>query len=98
MNDVWTSLAAAGKPLPTGVTPELVKAADRLATKEFAPNIAPAIRDPHGHAVLQLSMGACTGQLLDDQILLARSLAATAFPAKEAVCRLSHALATPSCL
>jgi len=73
LHDVLTSMEAAGKPLPTGVTPRLKSAINRLATKEFAPFIAPAMTDTHGHAVLRLSLGVLLTTLVENMEAAAAS-------------------------
>ncbi|KAG2424099.1 hypothetical protein HXX76_014774 [Chlamydomonas incerta] len=67
VHDVLTSLAAHGKPLPLRLEalgpggweqlPRLLAAVDRLATLEFATEVAPSVRDRFGRAVMRLSMG-----------------------------------------
>eukprot|EP00884_Botryococcus_braunii_P023598 jgi/Botrbrau1/9922/Bobra.0012s0021.1 len=60
--DALTCLAAHGKPLPAGVTPDLMAEVNREATRRMASLVAP-VKGPHEEA-LRLSMG-----LLFEQII-----------------------------
>ncbi|KAG2486402.1 hypothetical protein HYH03_014979 [Edaphochlamys debaryana] len=64
VHDVLTSLAAHGKPLPPGFEGQtrLIAAINRLATLEFAAEVAPSVRGgAAGRTALRLSMGRLLG-------------------------------------
>ncbi|GFR44810.1 hypothetical protein Agub_g6146 [Astrephomene gubernaculifera] len=101
VHDVLTSLAAHGKPLPPGFHGHrrLLEAVDRLATLEFATEIAPSLTAPltlaHGRSVLRLSMGRLLHTLMDNMRGAAAAGAGTAGAAAEGAGGVGGAVGSP---
>eukprot|EP00197_Chlamydomonas_leiostraca_P004794 CAMPEP_0202870166 /NCGR_PEP_ID=MMETSP1391-20130828/14819_1 /ASSEMBLY_ACC=CAM_ASM_000867 /TAXON_ID=1034604 /ORGANISM="Chlamydomonas leiostraca, Strain SAG 11-49" /LENGTH=509 /DNA_ID=CAMNT_0049550657 /DNA_START=81 /DNA_END=1610 /DNA_ORIENTATION=- len=85
VHDVVTSITASGQAGPPGFSSRLEAAVSRLATKEFAPYVAPSINDKHGQTLLRLGTGVLLHTLVSNmESALQQQPAAAAAPSKPA--------------